>query len=115
MEWFTGTMIAVDSTRQNHIGEAHLKKTLVLAAAAAFLLTFACSIFAEDAVWTRTCGGTNNDYAYSARQTAHCGIKISGLTNSLGAGEWISTKPSGASGLNGPAIITEGKAEMVES
>jgi len=115
MEWFAGTMIAVDSTRQNHIGEAHVKKTLVLAAAAAFLLTFACSIFADDAVWTRTCRGSSNHHAYSIQETAHCGIIFSGLTDSFGVGGCVSSKPSGASVLNGPTIIAEGKAKMVQS
>jgi len=107
-------VITVDLTQQNHTGEVHAKKTLT-SPAGGFAARFASSVFVQGTLWTRTCGGTNNDYAYSVQQTAHRGIIISGLTESFVEGECVSGKPSGASVLNGPAIITGGKAKTVES
>ena len=40
-----------------------------------------------DTLWTRTYGGTGEDYAFSARQTADSGFIICGTTYSYGAGQ----------------------------
>lgn len=39
-----------------------------------------------DTAWTRTIGGTNTDYGYSARETSDGGFIIAGTTESYGAG-----------------------------
>jgi len=39
-----------------------------------------------DTLWTRTYGGSNNDYGYSVRQTSDGGYIIAGETDSFGAG-----------------------------
>jgi len=39
-----------------------------------------------DTLWTRTYGGTNDDYAYSVRQTTDGGYIVAGWTDSFGAG-----------------------------
>ncbi|MFA5032564.1 MAG: T9SS type A sorting domain-containing protein [bacterium] len=39
-----------------------------------------------DTLWTKTYGGTQNDYGYSAQQTNNSGYIIGGSTNSFGAG-----------------------------
>jgi hypothetical protein len=41
---------------------------------------------AGDTLWTRTCGGTNWDEAYSVRQTADGGYIVAGRTQSFGTG-----------------------------
>jgi hypothetical protein len=41
-----------------------------------------------DTVWTRTYGGSYNDYGYSARQTSDGGYIITGTTYSFGAGDY---------------------------
>jgi len=91
-----------------------VEKTLTSPAGGLFA-RFAGSVFAQDTLVTRTCGGSSNHHAYSIQETAHCGIIISGLTDSLGVGGCVSSKSSGASVLNGPAIIAAGKAKMVQS
>jgi hypothetical protein len=107
-------VITVASTQQNHIGEGHVNNSLILPAVGDFLPVFAGSVFVRGALWTRTCGGSNNHDVHSIQKTVHCGVIISGLTDSLGVGESVPSKPSGASVLNRPAIITEGEAETVE-
>jgi hypothetical protein len=41
-----------------------------------------------EALWTKTYGGTDSDYGYSARQTLDGGYIIAGYTNSSGAGSY---------------------------
>lgn len=41
---------------------------------------------AGDSVWTRTFGGSSNDYGYSVRQTLDGGYIVAGLTQSFGGG-----------------------------
>jgi hypothetical protein len=106
-------VVTVASTQQNHIGEGHVNNSLMLPAVGDFLPVFAGSVFVRGALWTRTRGGSNNHHVYSIQKTAPCGFIISGLTDSLGVGESVPSKPSGASVLNGPVVITEGEAETV--
>jgi hypothetical protein len=42
---------------------------------------------AQDTLWTRTYGGTNDEYASSVQQTADGGYIIAGITRSFGAGD----------------------------
>jgi hypothetical protein len=52
-----------------------------------------------DTLWTRTYGGTNQDYANSVQQTSDGGYIVAGFTNSFGAGNYdvylIKTNASG--------------------
>jgi hypothetical protein len=56
-----------------------------------FISLFAVSALAQpnpDTLWTRTYGGSNDDYAWSVEQTADGGYIVAGSTNSFGAGDF---------------------------
>jgi len=54
-----------------------------------FMLVFAQVSFAQpnpDTLWTRTCGGSGDDWAYSVQQTTDGGYIVAGWTHSLDTG-----------------------------
>jgi len=52
------------------------------------LLLFVTVFFAQDTTWTRTFGGSENDYAHSIQQTTDGGYIITGWTSSYGSGAY---------------------------
>ena len=55
-----------------------------------FMLVFAQASFAQpnpDTLWTRTYGGSGDDWAYSVQQTTDGGYIVAGYTTSFGAGD----------------------------
>jgi uncharacterized delta-60 repeat protein len=53
-----------------------------------FFVSNAVAVEPGDTLWTRTYGGSDNDYGYSVQQTSDGGYIIAGTTKSFGAGNY---------------------------
>jgi hypothetical protein len=62
-------------------------KSIALTVTAIVLLAVTSFAVPGDTIWTRTCGGSNNDIAYSIQLTGDGGYIIAGYTESFGAGD----------------------------